>query len=58
MRHARPTPSIIMASPRGRQRAQQWMEEPNRFKSEACGRLEDIISRTMKYQTTLRMMAP
>ena len=47
---------FIVASGRGRERAQLWLNEPNRYRSEACGRLEDVISRTMNYQTALRMM--
>jgi hypothetical protein len=48
---------FIVASQRGRDRAQLWLTEPNRYKSEAAGRLEDVISRTMNYQTALRMVA-
>ncbi|HYF00899.1 MAG TPA: hypothetical protein VEJ18_18400 [Planctomycetota bacterium] len=47
---------FIVASGRGRERAQLWLNEPGRYRSEACGRLEDVISRTMNYQTALRMM--
>ena len=46
---------FIVASPRGRDRAQTWLNEPSRYKPEAAGRLEDVISRTMNYQTALRM---
>jgi hypothetical protein len=46
---------FIVASARGRERAAQWLENPKMFRQEASGRYEDIISRTMKYQTTLRM---
>jgi len=46
---------FIVASARGRDRAQTWLNEPSRYKSEAAGRLEDVISRTMNYQTALRM---
>ena len=48
---------FIVASARGRDRAQMWIAEPGRYKSEAAGRLEDVISRTMNYQTALRMTA-
>jgi hypothetical protein len=48
---------FIVASGRGRERAQMWLQEPNRYRSEAAGRLEDVISRTMNYQTALRMVA-
>jgi hypothetical protein len=47
---------FIVASGRGRDRAQLWLAEPNRYKQEAAGRLEDVISRTMNYQTALRMV--
>ena len=47
---------FIVASGRGRDRAQLWLQEPNRYKQEAAGRLEDVISRTMNYQTALRMV--
>ena len=47
---------FIVASPRGRARAQQWVDEPERHKLEASGRVEDVINRTLKYQTALRMM--
>ncbi len=46
---------FIVASTRGRERASQWMESPKSYRQEAAGRYEDIISRTMKYQTALRM---
>ncbi len=49
---------FIVASPRGRDRAQLWITEPNRYRQEAAGRLEDVISRTMNYQTALRMVVP
>ena len=49
---------FIMASSRGRERATQWMENPKFYKQEASGRYEDLISRTMKYQTALRMTSP
>lgn len=49
---------FIVASGRGRERAQTWLTEPGRYKAEACGRLEDIVSRTMNYQTALRMVEP
>jgi hypothetical protein len=47
---------FIVASSRGRERAQMWLSEPSRFRQEAAGRLEDVISRTMNYQTALRML--
>jgi hypothetical protein len=47
---------FVVASMRGRERAQLWLAEPQRYKQEAAGRLEDIISRTMNYQTALRML--
>lgn len=49
---------FIVASGRGRERAQLWLSEPARYRAEAAGRLEDIISRTMNYQTALRMLYP
>jgi hypothetical protein len=49
---------FIVASGRGRERAQLWLSEPARYRAEAAGRLEDIISRTMSYQTALRMLYP
>ncbi len=48
---------FIVASARGREAAQMWLEEPGRYKMQASGRLEDIISRTMNYQTALRLTA-
>ncbi len=48
---------FIVASARGRDRAQTWLNEPSRYRPEAAGRLEDVISRTMNYQTALRMTA-
>jgi hypothetical protein len=48
---------FIVASSRGRDRAQLWLAEPSRYRSEACGRLEDLVSRTMNYQTALRMIS-
>jgi hypothetical protein len=48
---------FIVASARGRERAQMWIQEPSRYKSEAAGRLEDVVSRTMNYQTALRMIS-
>jgi hypothetical protein len=47
---------FIVASGRGRDRALLWLAEPHRYRPEAAGRLEDVISRTMNYQTALRMM--
>ncbi len=47
---------FIVASGRGRDRALLWLAEPGRYRSEACGRLEDVVSRTMNYQTALRMI--
>jgi len=47
---------FIVASGRGRDRAQLWLQEPGRDKQEAAGRIEDVISRTMNYQTALRMV--
>lgn len=47
---------FIVASGRGRDRALLWLAEPGRYRSEACGRLEDVVSRTMNYQTALRMV--
>lgn len=47
---------FIVASPRGRDRAQLWLTDNNRYKQEAAGRLEDVVSRTMNYQTALRMV--
>lgn len=46
---------FIMASERGRTRVEMWLAEPQRFRNEASGRLEDIISRVMNYQTALRL---
>jgi len=49
---------FVVVSARGRTRAQQWLDEPDRSKQEAAGRLEDIISRTINYQTALRQILP
>ena len=46
---------FILASSRGRDRVKQWIEEPDAYRAEASGKLEDIISRTMNYETALRM---
>ncbi len=47
---------FIVASPRGRQAAERWVADGPRFKTEAAGRLEDLISKTMNYETALRMI--
>ena len=47
---------FIIASERGRERATQWLDESDRHIPEATGRLEDVINRTLKYQTALRMV--
>lgn len=47
---------FIVASARGRERAKQWLETPDRFKVEAGGRFEDLLSKTMKYQRALRQV--
>jgi hypothetical protein len=47
---------FIIASPRGRDRAQLWLTDGSRYRQEAAGRLEDVVSRTMNYQTALRMV--
>ena len=46
---------FVMASSRGRDRVRQWIEQPDAYRAEAGGKLEDIISRTMNYETALRM---
>jgi hypothetical protein len=48
---------FIVVSERGRTRAEMWMEQPEAYKMEACGRLEALISTVMNYQTALRMTA-
>jgi hypothetical protein len=50
------TLGFVIVSPRGRERAKMWIEEPDAYKVEACGRIESIISTVMNYQTALRMV--
>jgi hypothetical protein len=49
---------FIVASARGRQAAERWIADPAHYKTEAAGRLEDLISKTMNYETALRMIGP
>lgn len=48
---------FIVGSARGRERAQAWLADPAGLQQEASGRLEDVISRVMRYQTALRAAA-
>lgn len=48
---------FIVVSDRGRQRAAQWLAEPKAHEQDAAGRMEDLISRAMKYETALRASA-
>ena len=47
---------FIIASPRGLARAREWLKDPGRYRMEAAGRLEDVVSRTMNYELALRMI--
>jgi hypothetical protein len=49
---------FIVASGRGRDRAKLWLSDPKRYSQEAAGRFEDVVSRTMNYQTALRSITP
>jgi len=48
------TIGFMVATPRGRARSQEWLDDPVRHKSEATSRCEDVIRLTMTYQTELR----
>ena len=45
---------FLLASPEGRSRAQQWLEDPQRFLREAAIRVEGVIGKAQKYQAALR----
>jgi hypothetical protein len=44
---------FLAVSGRGRDAAQRWMADPKRFRAEASGRWEALISTTMRYQTAI-----
>jgi hypothetical protein len=45
---------FLLASPEGRSRAEQWLEDPQRFLREAAIRVEGVIGKAQKYQAALR----
>jgi len=45
---------FLLASPEGRSRAGQWLEDPQRFLREAAIRVEGVIGKAQKYQAALR----
>ena len=46
---------FLLASPEGRSRAEQWLEDPQRFLREAAIRVEGVIGKAQKYQAALRV---
>jgi hypothetical protein len=52
------TIGFMVATPRGRARSQEWLDDPARHKSEATSRCEDVIRLTMTYQNELRAATP
>jgi hypothetical protein len=45
---------FLLVSPEGRSRAEQWLEDPQRFLREAAIRVEGVIGKAQKYQAALR----
>jgi hypothetical protein len=45
---------FLLASSEGRSRAEQWLEDPQRFLREAAIRVEGVIGKAQKYQAALR----
>src|SRR5204863_396583 len=45
---------FLLASSEGRSRAEQWLEDPQRFIREAAIRVEGVIGKAQKYQAALR----
>jgi hypothetical protein len=45
---------FLLASDEGRSRAEQWLEDPQRFLREAAIRVEGVIGKAQKYQAALR----
>lgn len=45
---------FLLASPEGRSRGEQWLEDPQRFLREAAIRVEGVIGKAQKYQAALR----
>jgi hypothetical protein len=45
---------FLLASQEGRSRAEQWLEDPQRFLREAAIRVEGVIGKAQKYQAALR----
>jgi len=46
---------FLLASSEGRSRAEQWLEDPQRFLREAAIRVEGVIGKAQKYQAALRV---
>lgn len=46
---------FLLASPEGRSRAEQWLEDPQRFLREAAIRVEGVIGKAQKYQAVLQV---
>jgi hypothetical protein len=45
---------LVLASPEGRSRAEQWLEDPERCRREAALRLEGVIGKAQNYERALR----
>lgn len=48
---------FIMASPRGREAALQWLVQPDHYKREASLRIDGVIGRAVNYERALRVTA-
>jgi len=48
---------FLLASPEGRGRAEQWLEDPQRFLREAAIRVEGVIGKAQRYQAILQQVA-
>ncbi len=47
---------LILASPEGLRRAEQWLEDPERCRVEAALRLEGVIGKAQNYERALRSL--
>ena len=46
---------FLLASPEGRGRAEQWLEDPQRFLREAAIRVEGVIGKAQRYQAIVQV---
>jgi len=46
---------FLLASPEGRQRAEQWLEDPQHFLREAAIRVEGVIGKAQRYQAIVQV---